>query len=174
MGMADRDYRGCRPRAGAANLGHLTFMVGPKMKAHATVGRVDGPQRIGRQCRMALGGAIVILALASGMAMGFGAVVERLSTTGMPAGERPAAANESRTRLPGPPISDLSQAERAAFFYDEEDGSSCDRAPCHRIRRWLTTTAGPCDATGGRMQYEDSTTGIPVELEVEPCLYGWS
>jgi hypothetical protein len=120
------------------------------MKAHATVGQVDGPQRIGRQYRGALGGAIVILALASGMAVGFGAVVERLTTTGMPA------------------------TERAAFFYDEEDGTSCDRAPCHRIRRWLTTTAGSCDATGGRMQHEDPTTGIPVELEVEPCPYGWS
>jgi hypothetical protein len=120
------------------------------MKAHATVGRVDGQPGIGRQYGGALSGAIVIFALASGMAVGFGAVVERLTTGAM------------------------SSTERAAFFYDEEDGSSCDRAPCHRIRRWLTTTAGSCDATGGRMQHEDPTTGIAVELEVQPCPDGWS
>jgi hypothetical protein len=118
------------------------------MKAHATVGRVDGPLGIGRQDGGALGGAIVIFALASGMAVGFGAVVERLTTGAM------------------------SSTERAVFFYDEEDGSSCDRAPCPRIRRWLTASGGRCATTGGRMQYEDSTTWLPGELEVEPCTAG--
>ena len=64
------------------------------MKAHATIGRVDGPKRIGGRYRGAVGGAIVTLALASGIALGFGAVVERLTTTDTEARTLSAAAGD--------------------------------------------------------------------------------
>jgi hypothetical protein len=50
------------------------------METHATVGPI-GPLAAGGQRRAAVGGAIVILVLASGSALCFGAIVERLTTT---------------------------------------------------------------------------------------------
>ena len=100
------------------------------MKTQTTVGGFSRCARFGGRYQAGAGGAVVILALASGLALGFATVVERL-TTADTASVSTVEASES-----------LILPERSAVFYDEEDGTACDRAPCSRIRRWLPTT-GP-------------------------------
>jgi hypothetical protein len=136
----------------------------------ATVGRFGRLARFGAHHQTTAGGAVVILALATALALGFGAVVERLVPTGA-SSVSPVEASESRlippaSAEPNPwqkratgasqrhvvdrwfdepaeaTTTSLHLAEWSAPFYDEEDGAACDRAPCRKVRRWLTTTLG--------------------------------
>ncbi len=132
----------------------------------ATVGRFGRLVRFGARYQTTAGGAVVILALASGLALGFGAVAERLVTTGT---SSVSSVEASASRLIPPASVEPNRWQQGAtgasprhvvdrwfdepeatttslplgewsLFYDEEDGAACDRAPCRKIRRWLTAT----------------------------------
>jgi hypothetical protein len=95
----------------------------PQTETHATGGRVGRLALAGRN-RAAIGGAAAILALASGSALGFGAAVDRFTTTNTPARTSEVSAGQG-TRL----------AEQVARVKDvKEDRQS---ALAHPISGWV-------------------------------------
>ncbi len=75
-------------------------------------------------------GAGLIFILASGLAIGWEAAAGRLTA----AGTGPEASG-AEPILSAPGVA----ASRPAVFYDDDDGTACNRPPCRRIRRWLPT-----------------------------------
>jgi hypothetical protein len=73
------------------------------METHATVGLIGRLAARGSY-RADLGGAIVILALATGSALGFGAVVDRLTTSATVAPASIAGASEVQLILTAPHV----------------------------------------------------------------------
>jgi hypothetical protein len=117
------------------------------MKAQRIVGRSGRFARIGGRYHVAAGGAVVILALASGFAVGFGVVVDRLTTTSAP---RVLAAEASEAR----PFRSI--AHVVDRWYDEPAAA-------------MTRASGVADrrqdgATGGSAhdQYQRPRSGNPI------------
>ena len=123
------------------------------MKAHATIGRVAGPNSIGGRYRGAVGGAIVTLALASGIALGFGAIVERLTTTYTEARTLSAAARAAR------PIA--STAHVVDRWY-EEPTAATETLVAHVADRWYNgATLTQLDESGLTMPPPSGRDGFP-------------
>jgi hypothetical protein len=101
---------------------------------HLTVrgkGSARGPQR--KKHWAAVSGAALIFALSSGLAVGCGAAVERLATTGMTPETSPAR--------PVLPLEvNLLRADPAGYI-DDDVSSACDRGACSGIKQWFPAGA---------------------------------
>lgn len=114
----------------ATHPGAIPFQGRPSVKAHCTVGRVARFTGIVGRYRATVGGAIVALALASGTALAFAAVVDRVATNAAAANGPAAAAGVSEA---GPILP-------ARFGMDpwyETVQARTSRSRAHVVDRWF-------------------------------------
>ncbi|MDQ3810086.1 MAG: hypothetical protein M3336_07340 [Chloroflexota bacterium] len=113
------------------------------MEAHATDGRIAQCMAVGGRYRAAAAGVIVVLALTSASALGFAAVVERLTTTDATARPSAVQAGQARLMLPVPRVADR--------WYDAPQ-AVMSTSPAHVVDRWYDE---PAAATAGTTRVED-------------------